>query len=47
MKLKLENIVNAVKDGADTVEKVAEVTKAGAACGRCQKLVANIIELGR
>ena len=37
----------AVKNGADNVDKVAEVTGAGSACGRCKKLVQNVIDLGR
>ena len=41
----IEDIVNAVNNGADTVEKVAEVTGAGTACGRCKAgLIPNIIE---
>ncbi len=40
----IETIVEAVKNGADTVEKVGEVTKAGIGCGRCQSIVSNIIE---
>lgn len=45
----LETVINAVKNGADTVEKVGVVTGAGTGedCGRCQALIANIIELGR
>jgi NAD(P)H-nitrite reductase large subunit len=43
----LEDVVNAVNNGADTTEKVAEVTRAGSACGRCKVLVENIIELKR
>ena len=45
----LKAVVDAVKDGADTVEKVGIVTKAGTGegCGRCQVLIQNIIELGR
>lgn len=44
----LETVVNAVKNGADTVEKVGEITEAGTGedCGRCKALIANIIELG-
>ena len=38
---------DAVKNGADNVDKVAEVTGAGSACGRCKKLVQNVIDLGR
>ncbi|MDO7206044.1 (2Fe-2S)-binding protein [Paraclostridium bifermentans] len=37
-------MVEAVKNGADTVEKVGEVTKAGTGCGRCKGIISNIIE---
>ena len=40
----IEAIVNAVKDGADTVEKVVEVTGAGTNCGKCKALIQNIID---
>lgn len=40
----VEEVVAAVKNGADTIEKVAEATKATTVCGRCKGLVANIIE---
>lgn len=40
----IDTIVEAVKDGADTVEKVGEVTKAGTGCGRCKSIISNIIE---
>lgn len=45
----LKAVIDAVKNGADTVEKVGEVTGAGTGedCGRCKPLIANIIELGR
>ena len=43
----LADVVTALQNGADTVEKIGEVTGAGTDCGRCQALVANIIELGR
>jgi len=45
----LKAVINAIKNGADTVEKVGEVTGAGTEkdCGRCKLLIANIIELGR
>jgi len=45
----LKTVVDAVKNGADTVDKVCEVTGAGTGedCGRCKALIANIIELGR
>jgi len=44
-----------VKAGADTVEKVGEVTGAGTGvdettgepCGKCKPLIQNIIDLGR
>lgn len=42
----LQEVIDAVKDGADTAEKVAEKTGAGSVCGRCTKLVENVIELG-
>lgn len=45
----LKDVVDAVKNGADTVDKVGEITKAGTGedCGRCKILIENIIELGR
>lgn len=45
----LKTVVDAVNNGADTVEKVGEITGAGTGedCGRCKALIANIIELGR
>lgn len=45
----LQAVVDAVKGGADTVEKVGELTGAGTGegCGRCQGLIVNVIELGR
>ena len=51
----LETVLNAVKSGADTVEKVGEVTGAGTGvdeatgeeCGKCKALIQNIIDLGR
>ncbi|MCL2610510.1 MAG: (2Fe-2S)-binding protein [Defluviitaleaceae bacterium] len=46
-KVSLQDVVSAVKDGADTTEKVGEITKAGTACGRCKVLIENVIELGR
>lgn len=54
-KVSLEAVVSAVKNGADTVEKVGEVTGAGTGvdevtgeeCGKCKILIQNIIELGR
>ncbi|MPL58442.1 hypothetical protein SDC9_03975 [bioreactor metagenome] len=48
-KVLLKTVVDAVKNGADTVDKVGQVTGAGTNedCGRCKRLIANIIELGR
>ena len=42
-------VVQAVSQGADTVEKACEMTKAGTApdCGRCKILIENIVKLGR
>ena len=42
-----EDVVNAVKNGAETTEKVAEITGAGSACGRCKALVQNVIDIKR
>ncbi len=54
-KVSLETVINAVKAGADTVEKVGEMTGAGTGidevtgeeCGRCKGLIQNVIDLGR
>lgn len=51
----LETVVKAVKNGADTVEKVGVITGAGTGvdevtgeeCGRCKGLIQNIIDIGR
>ncbi|WP_455539130.1 (2Fe-2S)-binding protein [Terrisporobacter sp.] len=40
----VNEVVSAVKNGADTMEKVMEETKAGTGCGRCKGIIANIIE---
>ena len=44
----LKAVVEAVKNGADTVEKIGEVTKAGTdpACGKCKILIENILAVG-
>lgn len=42
--ISIEQINAAVKDGAKTLEAVMEKTKAGTGCGRCKKLLTNIIE---
>jgi NAD(P)H-nitrite reductase large subunit len=54
-KVSLETVIKAVKAGADTVEKVGEITGAGTGvdevtgeeCGKCKALIQNIIDLGR
>lgn len=54
-KVSLDAVINAVKNGADTVEKVGEITGAGTGvneetgeeCGKCKGLIQNIIDLGR
>ncbi len=43
----LEDVLNAIRGGAKTVEAVGEVTGAGTHCGRCKGLVQNVIDLGR
>lgn len=40
----VNDVVEAVKNGADTVEKVGEVTGAGTVCGKCKVIISNIIE---
>ena len=40
----IREVVSAVKNGADTFEKVAETTEAGTDCGRCKEIILNIIE---
>lgn len=49
MNVSLKEVAEAVKNGADTVEKVSAITKAGTGedCGRCKGLIQNIIDLGR
>lgn len=48
-KVSLETFLDAIRNGADTVEKVSQVTGAGTGedCGKCKMLIANVIELGR
>lgn len=43
----LRAVVEAVENGADTVEKVGELTGAGTDCGRCKVLIENVIKLRR
>ncbi|MGN0144788.1 MAG: (2Fe-2S)-binding protein [Clostridium sp.] len=45
--LTVNDVLNAINDGADTLEKVMEVTSAGITCGRCKGVLSNIIEIRR
>lgn len=40
----VDEVVSAVKNGADTLDKVREETKAGVGCGICNGVLENIIE---
>ena len=40
----LEEIIVAVKNGADTVEKIGELTGAGTVCGRCHGILESVIK---
>ena len=40
----VSEVVSAVKNGADTIEKVMAETKAGTGCGRCKAVLQNIID---
>ena len=40
----IDDVLNAVNNGADTVEKVGETTGAGTGCRRCMEIISNIIE---
>ena len=40
----VNEVVEAVKNGADTIERVMEETKAGSGCGRCKGIIQNIID---
>lgn len=39
-----EEIVNAIKNGATTVEAVGEATKAGTGCGGCKPKIQELID---
>ncbi|MDO5708258.1 MAG: (2Fe-2S)-binding protein [Andreesenia angusta] len=45
-KVSMQEVLLAMKSGADTVEKIEEMTGAGSKCGKCKKLLENMIELG-
>ena len=40
----VNEVVSAVKNGADTLDKVMKETKAGTGCGRCKGVLNNIID---
>ena len=40
----METVLNAVKNGANTVDSVCELTGAGAGCGKCKRLIENIVD---
>ena len=40
----LFNILNAVKNGANTFESVSEIAGAGVGCGKCKMLIQNMID---
>ena len=42
-KVKKSTIVKAIADGADSVEKIGEITKAGTGCGGCKKKLAALL----
>ena len=39
-----EAIENAIKNGADTIEKIQDQTSAGIACGYCIEILEEILE---
>jgi len=43
----IEEVLEAIRQGADSVEKIGEATKAGTECGRCKGILENILENGR
>ena len=43
----VEDVIQAIQNGANTVEKIGEVTGAGTGCGNCQPLLQNIIDIGK
>jgi len=49
LNISFEAIIQAVKEGASTLEKACAATTAGTApgCGRCKVLIENIVEQGR
>lgn len=43
-KVSVAEILNAIENGYDTVEKVSKCTKASTGCGVCKPLVENIVK---
>ena len=39
-----EEIVDAIKNGATTLEEIQDITGAGTACGRCNGAIENILK---
>ncbi|WP_434797860.1 (2Fe-2S)-binding protein [Terrisporobacter vanillatitrophus] len=39
-----EEVIKAIKNGADTVEKIGKVTKAGTGCGNCKGGLQQILD---
>lgn len=46
-KVSVEDVLKAIKNGADTIEKIGDATKAGITCGRCKTILGNILEIGK
>ncbi len=42
----VEEVAVAVQNGADSVEKIKELTEAGTACGRCVSILEDILKRG-
>lgn len=43
-KVSVAEVLNAVENGCDTLEKVSECTRASTGCGVCKPLILNIIK---
>ena len=39
-----QDIIDAIKDGAKTLEDIQDKTGAGTACGRCNDAIENILQ---
>lgn len=42
----VEAVVVAIQSGADSVEKIQELTEAGTVCGHCTKIIEDILKRG-